>query len=353
MLSVVWLTLKQHRFEVLAVAVICVGAAAMAVIEALRLNALQVPVSCLSTWQGGSTLPSSSGPIDSNAARCNELAGPFFDIRGGLDMSLTQTLLLVVPLVSGVLIGAPLAAREFEQGTAPLSWVHSISRRRWLLGKMLAGAVLLVPLMALVGLAADILEAASTPTLDPYASFDGYLGRGVIDICWALAAFAGAVAIASISGRTLLTVIAALVICLVVRVSWDAGMTHVVLRPFAVRQSKLTMGGPFYNPQPDMYLYTVFYLNGQPFYGDVDEWWAEHMATVAPNAGPTPTPAPSPATGDTSQGGTGVDGPVPVRFVIPGVWYWNAVALESGLLLIGSMLFGGAAMAYVEHRRPY
>ncbi len=354
MRNVVWLTLKQHRFEVLAVSIVCIGLAAAAVIEAFRLNALNVPPSCLTAWQGVGIAPSSGGAVDASAVRCHELAGSFFAIRGGLDMSLTQALLLFVPLVAGVLLGAPIAAREIEQRTASLSWVHSSSRRRWLATKMLTGIILMVPLMTVVGLSADFLEAASAPTLNTYASFDLYLSRGLLDISWALAAFMGTVALATIFGRTLPAVIVALLICLVVRESWDAGMTHVVLRPFAVRQVQASVGGPFYDPQADMYLYGAFYLDGKPFQGDVYQWYMDHAPTSSPQAGPTQAPtASSPSDNSTSPSASVEDGPSLVRFVIPGAWYWNVVAFESGMLLLGSLLCLGVAMVSVDRRRPY
>ena len=237
MLSRIWLTLKQHRFETIAVTIVGVGLTLAALIEAFRLNSLNVPLTCLQTYQGGFADPS-QGPITAAQAHCNELAKSFFDTKGSLDMNLVQLLLLFAPLLAGIVVGAPLVAREIEQGTAPLSWALSGSRRRWLLGKVLAGVVLLAPLMLAVGLAANVLEGALNPGLDPYASFSNYLGRGVIDVFWALAAFAGTLALGSLLGRTMPAVVVALVVCFFVRAAWDSGMTHFVLRSFAVEQAQ-------------------------------------------------------------------------------------------------------------------
>src|SRR6185369_4964630 len=43
---------------------------------------------------------------------------------------------IVVPALIGAFWGAPLIAREFEAGTHRLVWTQSISRNRWLAGKL-------------------------------------------------------------------------------------------------------------------------------------------------------------------------------------------------------------------------
>jgi hypothetical protein len=44
---------------------------------------------------------------------------------------------LVVPVVTGMFLGAPLIAREFETGTYRMAWTQSVSRTRWLAVKVL------------------------------------------------------------------------------------------------------------------------------------------------------------------------------------------------------------------------
>src|SRR5439155_7214264 len=44
--------------------------------------------------------------------------------------------LLAVPGVIGIFWGAPLVAREFENGTYRLAWTQSVSRTRWLAAKL-------------------------------------------------------------------------------------------------------------------------------------------------------------------------------------------------------------------------
>ncbi|MGD0121122.1 MAG: ABC transporter permease subunit [Candidatus Limnocylindrales bacterium] len=384
MLSRVRLTFKQNRFETIAVAIVCVGLTAAALIEAYRLNSLNVPFSCLQTYRGGYLDPS-QGPITAAQAHCNELAKSFFDMKGSLDMNLVQLLLLLVPLIAGIVVGAPLVAKEIEQGTAPLSWALSGSRRRWLLGKVLAGVLLLASLMLAVGLAANVLEGALNPGLNPYNSFSNYLGRGVIDVFWALAAFAGTFALGTILGRTLPAVVIALVVCFFVRAAWDAGMTHFVLRPFAVQQvqqDQQQQGYVVYGPgggSADMNVYYKSFIDGKEVTdAQVNAWYNQNMVCT-PIPTPTPNPSTPPADSDSpgassspgasatpdisKRGESGVACQTPtidpshmpqqVQYVIPGQWYWQTVALESGLLLLGSLFCGAIAFVWVDRRRPY
>ncbi|MDV3220643.1 ABC transporter permease [Intrasporangium sp.] len=41
-----------------------------------------------------------------------------------------------LPMLAGMMIGAPLLAREFEQGTWQLAWTQGVTRRRWLTSKL-------------------------------------------------------------------------------------------------------------------------------------------------------------------------------------------------------------------------
>ncbi|HEX7491939.1 MAG TPA: ABC transporter permease [Candidatus Limnocylindrales bacterium] len=370
LLTRIWLTFKQQRFETIAVTIVCVGLTVTALIEAFRLNSLNVPLSCLQSYQGGYVDPYQA-PITAAQAHCNDLAKSFYDLRQSLDMSLVQLLLLFAPILAGIVVGAPLVAKEIEQGTAPLSWALSGSRRRWLLGKVLAGVVLLAPLMLAVGLAANVLEGALNPSLNPYASFSNYLGRGIPDVFWALAAFAGTFALGTILGRTLPAVVLALVVCFFVRAAWDSGMTHFVLRSFAVPQSQESQqsqqqqgyvvygpGGPAY---ADLNIYYRSYIDGREVTdAEVNAWYNQNMVCV-PIAVPTPDASATPDYSNMGNIATACEAPTidqshfpqQILYVIPGSWYWQTVALESGLLLLGSLFCAAVALFRVERRRPY
>ncbi|MEH0845715.1 ABC transporter permease subunit [Micromonospora sp. CPCC 205711] len=66
----------------------------------------------------------------------------------------------LLPVVLGMFWGAPLVAREFEQGTHRLVWNQSVTRRRWLAVKLL---VVAVAAMTVAGLASLLLTWAASP----------------------------------------------------------------------------------------------------------------------------------------------------------------------------------------------
>jgi ABC-2 family transporter protein len=369
LLTRIWLTFKQHRFETIAIAAVCGGLAAAALIEAYRLNSANVPLLCLQTWQGPIQFRDPSMPVTAEQIRCAGLVESFQNLQSSVDMNVVRLMLLLSPILVGLIYGAPMVARELEQGTAPLSWALSGSRRRWLLGKVLGGVVLIVPLMLAVGLAADYLQGALSPGLNVYSSFENYMGRGVIDVFWALAAFAGTMALGSLVGRTLPALILALVVCFFARTLWEPAMTHFVLQPMAVQQATPQNYSGYYSGNVDLYVYMRWYMDGKPYVGDPNDWWMAHQPVFVDPGGAKPTEPIAVQTVDpsaTKGPDTGVAitpgpggmppeqvGPYPMNYVIPGSQYWLVTALESGLLLLGALFCAAIAMFRVERRRPY
>ena len=361
MLTRIWLTYKQHRFETIAILAVCLGVAVAALIEAFRLNSMNVPFHCFQDYRGP-YYPGPGQPVpDAATLKCNSLVEGFQGILQGVDMSLVRGLLVFAPILAGIIVGAPLVAREIEQGTAPLSWSLSGSRRRWLLGKVLAGILLLVPMMLAVGFAADILQGADSPGLNVHAAFESYASRCVIDVFWALAAFAGTFALGTMLGRTLPAIILALVVCFFVRVAWEPAMNHYVLWSFAKSNPPLTINGYFFG-QVDIPLYEKSYIDGKEATSDeVQAWYIRNEPAIdapTPDPNATPNPSASSAPGQVvpvvpAQPPADLAFPNYVSYGIPGAWYWNVVALESGILLAGSVFLGAIAFVWVDRRRPY
>jgi hypothetical protein len=74
-------------------------------------------------------------------------ANDFLNIWGTRMQLGGQGLVFGLPLLVGVFIGAPLFAREFEQGTHALAFTQSVSRTRWMAAKFLVTAL---PALAVV-----------------------------------------------------------------------------------------------------------------------------------------------------------------------------------------------------------
>ncbi len=341
MITRTFLILKQHRFEVAAAVALCLGVTVAAIVEALRLNAVQIPVGC----DPYTVLYMSFG--DQVSPACRAASQQWVDVHDGWDMNLIRPLPQMLPFLIGIILGAPLVAREIENGTAPLSWALAGSRRRWLVARMGAMVLLIVPLLLAVGLAADFLEGAGVRGLNPWANFIDYMSRGVPLVFWGLAAFAGTVALGTLLGRSMPAIVLALVVCVLARGAWEQGMNHYVLRPMSgllPSQSEVASGMVWFE-EGDLVVYSETYLNGKPWDGDINQWWEEHMTTVVD--------------ADGNWIGTGPDNlqpsemPYSVPFGFHGNQYWPVVALECAILLLGSLLCAAIALFRVEHRRPY
>lgn len=135
----IWLSWRQHRLELLVGLVLSLGLAG-----AMTVVTYQIPGGQAAVNQICST---STGPL------CVAASQDFDQRFSGLN-TYFEVALLALPVLAGVFIGAPLLAREFEQGTVRLVWTQGITRFRWLgitLTLILTAALLASALLALAG----------------------------------------------------------------------------------------------------------------------------------------------------------------------------------------------------------
>jgi ABC-type transport system involved in multi-copper enzyme maturation permease subunit len=121
-----WLIWRQQRRQALAIIVALVVAAAVLLASGLEIlatyhNALRT----CSTGLGGCS------NLDSQVFQGGQYSR-FFDIVDAVGF--------LLPLMMALFWGAPLVAREFEEGTHRLAWTQSVTRLRWL-GTKLACAL--------------------------------------------------------------------------------------------------------------------------------------------------------------------------------------------------------------------
>ena len=123
-----WLIWRQHRRQALST---LLGLAVLA--------AFVVPTG-LSMRQAFTRL-GLADCVRTAAVGCGTSFDKFSSTYGSL--VLVSVLFLVIPLVVGMFWGAPVVAREIEQGTHRMIWTQGISRRHWALVKcaLLGGAV--------------------------------------------------------------------------------------------------------------------------------------------------------------------------------------------------------------------
>jgi hypothetical protein len=170
-----WVTWRQHRLMLAGVA---------ALLGALSLYLLIMGLKIRSTYAGVVTChPASS-------AACETIANLFGNGYHTTAQTVTG-LLQVVPVLTGVFVGAPLLARELETGTFRFAWTQGCGRLRWAVTK-------LVLLAAPLTVAAWAFSVLFSWYYHPFIAqgLDGVLApqlfdlRGVTFAAWTLAAFA-------------------------------------------------------------------------------------------------------------------------------------------------------------------
>jgi hypothetical protein len=194
------LAFRLHRFEfvVFGLLIAVIGVAALVV--AGNLDATGYGVTCLAL-----------GPDSPMPPSCEVAGNAFYDIQNK-QASLVQSLLIVLPFLLAVLVGVPLVARELERGTSRLAWSLAPSRTHWFLTRLVPALVGVFLLSLVAGLALDRLMGATEPTADPFRSFAGFGGRGIVLATRTTFFFAVAVAIGALFGRVLPALIIAAVI---------------------------------------------------------------------------------------------------------------------------------------------
>jgi hypothetical protein len=172
----IWLTWQQHRLMVFVGGLVLVLLVPFLISTGLEVNQeAQATLAC---------------PPPATALDCLR------DLRALIAMSPVLPVLASLPLLVGAFIGAPLVARELDQGTYLLAWTQGVPRRRWLLVKlgMLFG-------LACLGFAtlAGLMAWWSAPVDPLEGSWLTFEVRGLVPFAYAFFALALGVAVGAIS----------------------------------------------------------------------------------------------------------------------------------------------------------
>ena len=144
--------------------------------------------------------------------------------------SLTAVVILInfVPVLIGVLFAVPIVL-EFEQRTYRLAWTQSVTRGHWLATKLgLALIAVIAFSTVLTVLTSWFLSPADRLVFGPFRDFSV---SGIVPVAYAVFAFAVALAVGALSRRTALTVILALVVCVVAVVGVGSGLRPHYMTP--------------------------------------------------------------------------------------------------------------------------
>lgn len=129
---------------------------------------------------------------------CSELGSQLF--RGdGMIIDLVN-LTVVVPLLFGLFWGAPLLAKELEDGTHNLVWTQSVPRRRWL-SSTVGWALLAAAVWG--GAMAVLVSWWRYPENALDSRFGAFDIQGVVPVAYALFAVAVGIAVGSVVRRVL------------------------------------------------------------------------------------------------------------------------------------------------------
>jgi len=134
-------------------------------------------------------------------------------------------LFLLLPVLLGVFWGAPLIAREVEQGTHRLAWTQSVTRRRWTVTKLvIVGSVAVLlssAFSAVLWWWADPLVGVPSVQRFTYGIFDLL---GVVPVAYTLFAVALGVAAGVVLQRTTFAMAATLCGFAVARLAAELGL---------------------------------------------------------------------------------------------------------------------------------
>jgi len=215
------LLLKIHRFEVVAVVLACILLAGADLFLANQLDAAALPAACVFVPGSGPQPPVAGSAQDLDCQARN-------DALDALQGKTTEALGFgaALPILAGILLGVAVVGRELETGTASLAWTLGRSRTRWFVTRCLALAAILGIALALPALAANVLEGARQPQVDPGSSFADSGVRGSVFVLRGVMSFGVGVVAGALIGRQLPALIVALALAVIVLVGFEAGVSN-------------------------------------------------------------------------------------------------------------------------------
>lgn len=224
---------------------------------------------------------------------------------------------LAMPVVYGAVLGVPIVAREIEHQTAQMSWSLAESRLRWLTMRAIPIALILLGLLAVVGVAAELLAGEMA---DSELGFIRHDQRGLLVPARGLLVLAIALFVATWFGRVLPALLLTIVLSAIILVGVVLG-TELMARQDAVVVKTS-------EPASEQILIGSRVLESVAFLPDGSVTSDFRIDRVPP--------------------GTTFDG----ARVIPRSAYWGWIAREAGLTLALTVAFGGGATWLLKRRRP-
>lgn len=321
-----WLTFRQHRMQVLVTTLLLLGIGGILLgtgIAAAGFVADNAPAGC-------------PGPGAACAAFDDILAE-----RYGLIVTALGWLPLI-PALFGIFWGAPLLAAEYERRTHTLAWTQSVSRSRWLAGK-LGGLGLLI---VLGGLAFGATVNAWLGVFDGSDFAEAFDHRGlftvsgVVPAAWWLCMFAVGAAAGAVLRRTLPAMAVTLAVFLIALFGL-MNLRDEYAAPIQAPASSTVTEVPGI-PAPPPPVPAGASITGTEF---VPRGSPSELATVSDDCGRASRSEAGYETCLHSHGWVGV------QQYQPADRYWRFQWTESAILFVGTLGMGGLAVGSAMRRR--
>jgi hypothetical protein len=237
---------------------------------------------------------------------------------------LSISIVPVFPIVSGLLAGGPVVARELETGTARLAWSLGPSRLRWLLQRATPILAMLAVAAIAIGFTAEAMTHLLRPSVDLDQSFVGFRARGLLVGVQAILVAAIALALGAILGRSIPTLVLSLVLVGALGAAVDK-----VERELLINEA--VIGGDSAYGDNNLVLDNRLRLPD----GTIATW--EQAMAVRP---------------ELQNGFDETSGITNVVLYIPGARYHDVERREAAALLLVAAGFAGLAAVSVLRRRP-
>jgi ABC-type transport system involved in multi-copper enzyme maturation permease subunit len=309
---VMWVTWRQHRLE---------GAWSLGLVTAMA--------ACLSYVIYQASHPGC--PAGAQATFClpDDVWGQVAQQIMRID--LVQYGLVVLPALAGAFIGAPLVAREIENGTHRLAWTQGVTRLRWILAKL---SLLFVPLMGAAALL-GILEVILINHMGTQAShWDWFDQQAPLTVAATVFALALGVASGAVIGRSIPAMAVTLIGVVATRFS-----LAVIFRAHYMSPVLFSSHDPNALGNPRAMDPAAWWLDQPSFQDAAGHTITQQDALSEISSGPVDLP--------TYWRDHGIS---IVQYYQPGDRFWTFQTIESGILLVLTIALLGFAIYWVTRR---
>ncbi len=171
---------------------------------------------------------------------CVQIMGTF-QSRIIYEQLLASLLLFLLPLLVGLFVGAPLIAREWEQGTYRLAWTQSVSRSRWLANRLSVLILVILPAFIILALLGFWWYSPQISISNVWVAYEA---GGGMPVTYALFAFALGTVSGALFRKTLPAMAVTLFLFLLIHISIAIWLRPYFLPPLVSATFNATQPSP-------------------------------------------------------------------------------------------------------------